>query len=49
MLLNNRRVQSVETFRSYGAVGTRREGEIIRDLAKPQQTDRPNIAEIAKR
>jgi hypothetical protein len=23
------------TFRSYGAVGTRRQGEIIRELAKP--------------
>ena len=36
------------TFRNYGAVGSRREGEIIRDLAKPQRTDRPDIAEIAK-
>jgi len=36
------------TFYSYGEVGNRRQGEIIRDLAKPQQTQRPDIAEFAK-
>jgi integrase len=36
------------TFRSYGAVGNRRQGEIIRDLANPQQIDRPDATEIAK-
>jgi integrase len=36
------------TFRSYGAVGSRRQGEIIRDLAKPQQAERPEAVEIAK-
>ena len=36
------------TFRSYGAVGTRRQGEIIRDLAKPQIKERPDVAEFAK-
>lgn len=35
------------TFRSYGAVATRRQGEIIRDLANPQQTDSPNAEQIA--
>ena len=34
------------TFRSYGAVGTRRQGEIIRDLAKPQQTGQSDVAEM---
>jgi integrase len=36
------------TFYSYGAVGNRRQGEIIRELAKPQQTERSDEAEIAK-
>ncbi len=36
------------TFYSYGAVGNRRQGEIIRELAKPQQTERSDAAEIAK-
>ncbi len=36
------------TFYSYGEVGSRRQGEIIRDLAKPQQTQRPDVAEFAK-
>jgi integrase len=36
------------TFRSYGAVGTRRQGEIIRDLAKPHQTESPDVAQLAK-
>ncbi len=36
------------TFYSYGSVGTRRQGEIIRDLANPQQKERPDIAEFAK-
>ena len=36
------------TFYSYGEVGNRRQGEIIRGLAKPQQPERPDAAEIAK-
>ncbi len=36
------------TFRSYGAVGTRRQSELIRDLAKPQHTNRPDVVEFAK-
>ena len=36
------------TFYSYGEVGNRRQGEIIRDLAEPQQTQRPDVAEFAK-
>jgi len=36
------------TFRSYGAVATRRQGEIIRELAKPQQTASPDVKPLAK-
>lgn len=36
------------TFLSYGQVATRRQGEIIRDLAKPQQRERPDVTEFAK-
>jgi integrase/recombinase XerC len=36
------------TFRSYGAVGTRRQGEIIRDLANPKPSERADATEIAK-
>ena len=36
------------TFRSYGAVGTRRQGEIIRDLANPRSTESPTAEDIAK-
>ncbi|MBI2351145.1 MAG: site-specific integrase, partial [Deltaproteobacteria bacterium] len=36
------------TLYSYGEVGNRRQGEIIRGLAKPQQTERPDVEEIAK-
>jgi integrase len=36
------------TFRSYGAVGTRRQGEIIMGLATPQPTAPPNVTELAK-
>jgi hypothetical protein len=36
------------TFRSYGAVGTKRQGEIIQDLAKPQQPESPDVAQLAK-
>lgn len=36
------------TFYSYGAVGSRRQGEIIRNLAKPQQSERPYAAEKAR-
>jgi len=35
------------TFYSYGEVGSRRQGEIIRDLAEPQQTRRSEVEEIA--
>jgi integrase len=36
------------TFRSYGAVGTRRQGEIIRELANPKLSERVDATEIAK-
>jgi integrase/recombinase XerD len=36
------------TFYSYGEVRNTRQGEIIRDLAKPQPSERPDVAEIAK-
>ena len=36
------------TFYSYGEVGNRRQGEIIRGLAKPQRSERPDAVEIAK-
>jgi hypothetical protein len=36
------------TFRSYGAVGTQRQSQIIRDLAKPQQPESPNVEQLAK-
>ena len=36
------------TFYSYGEVATRRQGEIIQDLAEPRQTERPDIVEFAK-
>lgn len=36
------------TFYSYGEVGNRRQGEIIRGLAISHQTERPDVAEIAK-
>jgi hypothetical protein len=36
------------TFRSYGSVGTRRQGEIIRDLAMPQQLTRPDVEAIVR-
>ena len=36
------------TFRSYGAVGTRRQGEIIQQLANPQERESPSAEEIAK-
>lgn len=35
------------TFYSYGEVGSRRQGEIIRSLSKPEQTERPEVEEIA--
>lgn len=35
------------TFLSYGGVACQRQGEIIRDLAKPQQIKPPNINEFA--
>ena len=36
------------TFRSYGAVSTRRQGEIIRDLAKPPAAERPDVKAFVK-
>jgi len=36
------------TFTSYGSVGSRRKGEIIRSLGKPQQAELPSVDEIAK-
>jgi integrase len=36
------------TFYSYGEVGSRRQGEIIRNLAKPQQAELPGAEEIAR-
>lgn len=36
------------TFYSYGAVGSRRQGEIIQGLAKPRRSESPDVAEIAK-
>lgn len=36
------------TFYSYGEVGSRRQGEIIRSLAELRQSERPDITEIAK-
>jgi hypothetical protein len=35
------------TFLSYGAVGNRRQGEIMRNLGEPQQSDPPIAEEIA--
>ena len=36
------------TFTSYGAVRSSRQGEIIRDLAKPAQSELPTAIEIAR-
>ena len=36
------------TFYSYGEVGNRRQGEIIKDLATPQSTLAPDVTELAK-
>ena len=36
------------TFLSYGGVACQRQGEIIRDLAKPQQAVQPDVNELAK-
>jgi integrase len=36
------------TFYSYGAVGSRRQAEIIRGLGQPRQPDRQDAAEIAR-
>ena len=35
------------TFYSYGEVATRRQGEIIQGLSKPEQTERPQVEQIA--
>jgi len=36
------------TFYSYGAVGNRRQAEIIGSLAESRRSERPDVAEIAK-
>jgi integrase len=36
------------TFRSYGAVGTRRQGEVIRNLANPRRMESPSAQAIAE-
>lgn len=36
------------TFYSYGQVGNSRQGEIIRNLGRPQQTEMPGVSELAK-
>jgi len=36
------------TFYSYGEVGNRRQGEIIKGLATPQQTTSQDVKELAK-
>ncbi len=36
------------TFYSYGAIGNRRQGEIIQSLAEPRRPESPDVAEIAK-
>jgi len=40
--------QVLTTFCSYGQVASARQGEIIRDLGKPQETQLPNVTELAK-
>jgi hypothetical protein len=35
-------------FKSYGSVGTRRQGEIVREWANPRQPEPPDVGEIAK-
>ena len=36
------------TFYSYGEVSSRRQGEIIRNLASPQEAAHPHVKELAK-
>lgn len=36
------------TFYSYGQVGGRRQGEIIQSLGKSRESERPEVAEIAR-
>ena len=36
------------TFCSYGAVADRRQGEIIKDLAVPPESERPETVELIK-
>jgi integrase/recombinase XerD len=40
--------KALMTFCSYGEVASARQGEIIRDIAKPKQSERPDAAEFAK-
>ena len=40
--------QVLTTFLSYGSVGSRRQGEIIQGLARPQHAMQPNMIELAK-
>jgi len=36
------------TFNSYGTVATVRQREIMQDLAKPRQSERPDVTEFDK-
>ncbi len=36
------------TFYSYGAVGSRRQGEIIQGLAEPRRSEHPDVDQLAK-
>jgi len=38
----------VTTFYSYGEVSSRRQGEIIQNLASPREAAQPNVRELAK-
>jgi integrase len=40
--------QVLTTFLSYGSVGSRRQGEIIQGLARPQHSTQPHMSELAK-
>ena len=40
--------QVLTTFLSYGLVGSRRQGEIIQGLARPQHAVQPDMSELAK-
>ena len=40
--------QVLTTFCSYGAVADRRQGEIIKDLADPTESERPETVELIR-